>query len=205
MSQEGSRAWSSLGRELCLPWPMNPIQGILSVRLSPGTCWVLSCPGSSVSLREGLAARTANKCSLPSVLPSLPAPELCEAAGSFPASLGSVSQDPDCVWLSPAVGCSLCGMAARAWVSLAPLHLFQTKVWAGISLPGKRSSFCRVSGRAFPTFRAPLSPLALSVQQRAEPGRLLSSGVRVQPRDMGSLVLVCPHSLQPPDQEGVAR
>lgn len=68
-----------------------------------------------------------------------------------------------CAWLSLAVGCSLCGMTARAWVFLAPLHLFQAKVWAGISLPGKRSSFHRVSGRAFPTFRAALSPLAFSV------------------------------------------
>lgn len=81
-----------------MPWPMNPIQGVLSVCLSPGTCWVLSCPGNSVSLQEGLAARTAQRCSLPLVLPSLPAPELSEAAGSFPASLGSVSQDPGSVF-----------------------------------------------------------------------------------------------------------
>lgn len=78
-----------------MPWPVNPTQGVLSVCLSPGTCWALSCPRNSVTLQEGLAAGTAQKCSLPLVLPSLRAPELSEAAGSFPASLGSVSQDPD--------------------------------------------------------------------------------------------------------------
>lgn len=63
-----------------------------------------------MSLQEGLAARTAQRCSLSLVLPFLPAPELSEAAGSFPASLGSVSQDPGCVlgsaWLLavPCVG-----------------------------------------------------------------------------------------------------
>lgn len=183
-----------------MAWPMSPTQGVLSVCLSPGMCWALSCPGSCVSLQEGLAAGTAQRCSLPLVLPSLCAPELSEAAGSFLAYLGPVSGSRPCAWLSLAVGCSLCGMTARAWVCLAPLHLFQAKVWAGISLPGKMSFFHRVSGRAFPTFRAPLSPLALSIQQRAEPGRLLSSGVGIQLRDMGSLVLVSPHSLQPPDR-----
>lgn len=63
--------------------------GVVGVS-EPGTCWALSCPGSSVSLQEGLAAGTAQSCSLP----SLPAPELSEAAGSFPASLGSVPLDP---------------------------------------------------------------------------------------------------------------
>lgn len=136
--------------------------GLVSV-CEPRDLLALSCPGSCVSLQEGLAAGTAQRCSLPLVLPSLCAPEFSKAAGSFPASLGSVSQDPGCVWLSLAVGCSQCGMTAQAWVFLAPLHLFIAKVWAGISLPGKRSSFHRVSGRAFPTFRAPLSSLALSV------------------------------------------
>ncbi|NXM52209.1 ZDHC5 Palmitoyltransferase, partial [Illadopsis cleaveri] len=48
---------------------------------------------------------------------------------------------------------------------------------AAIFLVGATTLFFAftVSGRAFPAFRAPLSPLAFSVQQRAEPGRLLST------------------------------
>lgn len=49
------------------------------------------------------------------------------------------------------------------WVSLAPPHPFQAKIWAGLCLLEERSSLLRVSGRAFPTFRAHLSPLSPAV------------------------------------------
>lgn len=150
--------------------------GVVAVS-EPKTCWAPSCPGSSVSLQEGLAAGTAQSCSLPPG-PSLSAcPRAFRGSWVLPCFPGlCLSGSRPCAWLSLAAGCSLCGMAARAWVFLAPLHLFQAKVWAGISLPGERSSFRRVSGRAFPTFRASLSPLPLSVQTPLEWSRSSAQG-----------------------------
>lgn len=87
------------GRQRVLVFPGEGVVLALAHESHPGhghlshSCVCVS-PGSSVSLQEGLAARTAQRCSLFLLLPSLPAPEFSKAAGSFPASLGSVSQDP---------------------------------------------------------------------------------------------------------------
>lgn len=78
----------------------------------------------------------------------------CPARVGLRRSRAARWAQPGCWHLPPA------GTAGVPWGSLAPLHPFQAKIWAGASLPRERISSLGVSGRAFPAFRAHLSPLA---------------------------------------------
>lgn len=133
----GPRAWMPVGSLA------QVMYGLCIVRIPASLPW---CGGVHLCLPQSFSS----------------VPALAEAAQSFLclarvclSRIWAACLAQPCCWHFPCAG-----MAGMQWVSLAPLHPFQAKIWAGISLPREMSSLLRVSGRAFPTFKDHLSPPA---------------------------------------------
>lgn len=139
-SQEGSGSWCSLGRELCLRWPVDPTQRVLSLCLSQGPAG--PHPARELRVPPGRAG-------------CWDSTELFSAPWSFPLCLPQSFPGQ--------LGSSLLPWALSLWIQavcLAQPGCWLFPVWdgcPGMGLPGSPPSLSSKSlGWDFPSWREEL-------------------------------------------------